>query len=168
MIGEYGLIDKRNAYEASIRVPLLVWEPGTVPAGKVNPGRIRNLDFAPTFLDVVGAARPVQFEGMSAWNLWEGKQSSADWKPGDFIYEYYLEYNFPMTPGTFAIERDQVKYIQYYGVWDTEELYNLKTDPDEIHNLINDPDWGRKRQELRQALYQQLANKEGKHVIPYG
>jgi arylsulfatase A-like enzyme len=168
MIGEHGLIDKRNAYEASVRVPLLVWEPGTIPAGKVNEGRFRNLDFAPTFLDVAGAARPPQFEGASAWKLWEGVQPVSAWKPGDFTYEYYWEYNFPMTPTTFAIERDRLKYIQYYGVYDTEELYDLKTDPDEMHNLIDDPAWAPKKQELRLALYDQLGNKDGKHVIPYG
>ncbi|AXB78019.1 sulfatase [Novosphingobium sp. P6W] len=167
-IGEHGLIDKRNAYEASVRVPLVVWEPGTVPAGTVNPGRIRNLDFAPTFLDVARAQRPAQFEGTSAWKLWEGKTAPADWKPGDFTYEYYWEFNFPMTPGTFAIERDRVKYIAYYGVWDTDELYDLKTDPDEMHNLVNDPKWAAKKQELREALFDQLANSEGRHVIPYG
>lgn len=168
MIGEHGLIDKRNAYQASIRVPLLVWEPGTVPARTVNPARIRNLDFAPTFLDVARAQQPRQFEGTSAWKLWEGKLAASNWKPGDFTYEYYWEYTFPMTPGTFAIERDQVKYIQYYGVWDTDELYDLKSDPDEMHNLINDPAWASRKQELRKALYAQLANSEGKHVIPYG
>lgn len=168
MIGEHGLIDKRNAYEASIRVPLVVWEPGTIPAGKVNEGRFRNLDFAPTFLDVAGALRPTQFEGASAWKLWEGVQSASAWKPGDFTYEYYWEYNFPMTPTTFAIERDRVKYIQYYGVYDTEELYDLKSDPDEMHNLINNPAWGSKKQELRLALYDELGDKDGKHVIPYG
>lgn len=167
-IGEHGLIDKRNAYEASVRVPLLVWEPGTVPAGKVNEGRIRNLDFAPTFLDLAGVERPAQFEGQSAWDLWRGKLAAKDWKPGDFIYEYYWEFNFPMTPGTFAIERDRVKYITYYGIWDTEELYDLKSDPDEMHNLINAPAWGTKKMELRKALYDQLANSDGKHVIPYG
>ena len=167
MVGEHGLIDKRNAYQASVRVPLLVWEPGTIPAATVNEGRIRNLDFAPTFLDVAGAARPEQFEGKSAWALWEGKQAAKNWKPGDFVYEYYWEYNFPMTPGTFAIERDNVKYIQYYGVWDTDELYDLNTDPDEMHNLVNDPAWAAKKQELRVALYQQLADRNGRHNIPY-
>ena len=168
MIGEHGLIDKRNAYQPSVRVPLVVWEPGTVPAGTVNEGRIRNLDFAPTFLTVAGASLPPQFEGKSAWDLWSGKQSPKDWKPGDFVYEYYWEYNFPMTPGTFAIERDGVKYIQYYGVWDTDELYDLKTDPDEMRNLVNEPGWAAKKQELRLALYEQLADRNGRHVIPYG
>lgn len=167
-IGEHGLIDKRNAYQASVRVPLLVWGPKAVAPGAINPGRIRNLDFAPTFLDMAGAERPTQFEGTSAWPLWTGRISAHDWKPGDFVYEYYWEYNFPMTPGTFAIQRDDVKYITYYGVWDTDELYDLRNDPDEMYNLINDPAWSAKKQELRTALFAQLANASGKHVIPYG
>jgi len=168
MIGDHGLIDKRNAYQASVRVPLVVWEPGTVPAGQVNEGRIRNLDFAPTFLDLAGVARPAQFEGTSAWPLWDGQIPASEWQPGDFTYEYYWEYNFPMTPTTFAIEREGVKYIQYYGVWDRDELYDLATDPGEMRNLADDPAWGAKKQELRVALYDQLADTEGRHVIPYG
>ncbi len=167
-IGEHGLIDKRNAYQASVRVPLLVWEPGTVPAGATNPGRIRNLDFAPTFLNVAGEAAPPQFEGQSAWSLMTGKLKPEDWKPQDFVYEYYWEYNFPMTPGTFAIERNNVKYIQYYGVYDLEELYDLSKDPDEMHNLIDDPAYFSQKVELRKALYQHLADRNGRHVIPYG
>ena len=167
-IGEHGLIDKRNAYEASVKVPLLVWAPGTVPAGKVNTGQIRNLDFAPTFLDMAGVAPPPQFEGKSAKALWDGSLKPADWKPQDFVYEYYWEYNFPMTPGTFAIRRGNLKYIQYYGVYDTDELYDLAKDPDEMTNLINDPAYLSAKLELRTALFDQLANRDGKHYIPYG
>lgn len=167
-IGEHGLIDKRTAYQSSVRVPLLVWEPGTVPAGATNVARIRNLDFAPTFLDIAGAGRPTQFEGQSAWGLFNGKTSAAAWKPQDFVYEYYWEYNFPMTPGTFAIQRDGIKYIQYYGVYDTDELYDLDRDPDEMHNLIDDPAYLDRKIALRKALYEQLADRDGRHVIPYG
>ena len=166
-IGDHGLIDKRTAYEASVRVPLLVWEPGTVPAGKVNTGRVRNLDFAPTFLDVAGAKAPPQFEGQSAWNLWDGGMSADDWHPGDFVYEYYWEYNFPETPTTFAITRGNVKYNQYYGVYDIDELYDLASDPDEMRNLVDDPKWAAKKQELRSALFKQLANSQGAHMIPF-
>ena len=42
-----------------------------------------------------------------------------------------------MTPTTLAIVRDGLKYIQYHGVWDIEELYDLKADPLELTNLIN-------------------------------
>ena len=167
-IGEHGLIDKRNAYEASIRVPLVVWEPETIPAGVTNPGRIRNIDFAPTFLEVAGVPAPKQFEGKSTWSLMNGSLTAPQWNPPDFIYEYYWEYNFPMTPGTFAIERDGLKYIEYYGVYDTDELYNLRDDPDEMHNLVDERAYQEQKMKLRQALYEQLADRNGRHVIPYG
>lgn len=166
-IGEHGLIDKRNAYEPSVRVPMVMYEPGTVPAGVTNPGRIRNLDLAPTFLDLAGAPQPPQFEGQSAWPLVNGAVKPADWKPHDFIYEYYWEWSFPMTPGTFAIERGNLKYIQYYGVYDTDELYDLSKDPDEMHNLVDDPAYLDAKVELRKALFDQLADRNGRHVIPY-
>lgn len=166
-IGEHGLIDKRTAYQPSVKVPLVLSQPGTVPGGVTNPGRIRNLDFAPTFLDMAGVPKPAQFEGQSAWPLITGKLAAGDWKAPDFTYEYYWEWTFPMTPGTFAIQRGDVKYIQYYGVYDKEELYDLATDPDEMHNLIDSPAWFDKKQELRKALYQQLADRNGRHVIPY-
>ncbi|HWU02851.1 MAG TPA: sulfatase [Novosphingobium sp.] len=167
-VGDHGLIDKRNAYEASVRVPFVVYEPGTVPAGTVNTGRIRNLDFAPTLLDAAGVkAMPRQFEGQSAWGLIDGQTKTADWHPGDFVYEYYWEWTFPMTPGTFAITRGNLKYIQYYGVYDTEELYDLAADPNEMHNLIDEPAHLADKMTLRKALFEQLANNQGKHQIPF-
>lgn len=167
-IGEHGLIDKRTAYEPSVKVPMVIWEPGTVSAGATISGRVRNLDLAPTLLEAAGAPRPAQFEGTSAWGLWSGRVADADWKPQDFVYEYYWEYNFPMTPTTFAIERGTLKYIQYYGVYDIDELYDLSKDPDEMHNLADDPAYLQAKVDLRRALYQQLADSRGRHVIPYG
>lgn len=167
LIGDHGLIDKRNAYEGSVRVPMVVWSPGFVPAGATNTGRIRNLDFAPTFLDLAGAPTPRQFEGVSALPLITGKMPVSRWSPPDFVYEYYWDWQFPMTPSTFAIERNGVKYIQYYGIYDTEELYDLSTDPDEMHNLIDDPAYLDRKIDLRSALFQQLANREGEHAIPF-
>ena len=167
MIGEHGLIDKRNAYEPSVRVPMIVWAPGMLPKGVTNPALVRNLDLAPTFLAVAHVAEPSQMEGKSFLPVAEGKIDEKAWNPGDFVYEYYWEWSFPQTPTTFAIERDRVKYIQYHGVWDLEELYDLKTDPDEMHNLINDPVWLETKITLRKALFQDLANGKGEHVVPY-
>lgn len=105
MIGEHGLIDKRNAYEASIRVPMVVYAPGLMPAGATNAARVRNLDLAPTFLDIAGVAKPAQMEGRSFLPVATAKQSAKDWNANDFVYEYYWEWTFPMTPTTFAITR---------------------------------------------------------------
>jgi arylsulfatase A-like enzyme len=167
LIGDHGLIDKRNAYEGSIRIPMVVYAPGLVPAGVTNPGRLSTLDFAPTFLDLARAARPPQLEGKSALPLLTGAVAAADWKPADFVYEYYWEWNFPMTPTTFAIERGRVKYIQYHGIYDIEELYDLARDPDEMQNLIDDPAQLQTKVALRKALFDALADARGRRAVPF-
>ncbi|WP_339545861.1 sulfatase family protein [Pseudomonas sp. RA_35y_Pfl2_P32] len=167
LIGDHGLIDKRNAYEGSIKVPLVVYAPGLIPAGVTNPVRVRNLDIAPTLLDVAGVEAPPQFEGKSVLEVASGRLPVGDWKVPDFVYEYYWEWTYPMTPTTFAIQRDQMKYIQYQGIWDIEELYDLESDPREMHNLIDEPRYLETKTALRKALFEQMANADGKHVVPF-
>jgi arylsulfatase A-like enzyme len=166
-IGDHGLIDKRTAYEASVRVPMLVYAPGLVPTHEVLKPLVRSLDIAPTILDVAHVAAPSQFEGKSFLPLASGAVKPENWKSPDFVYEYYWEWAFPQTPTTFAFERDGLKYIQYYGIWDIEELYDLNTDPGEMHNLVDDAAYLTRKVELRNALFKELANRDGKHVIPY-
>ena len=167
MIGDHGLTDKRAAYEASVRVPMVVYAPGLAPAGATNDTLVRNLDLAPTFLDIAGAPPPPQFEGISLLPLVSGAVKPRDWRTPDFVYEYYWEWTFPMTPTTFAIERNRVKYIQYHGVWDREELYDLSKDPEEKINRIDDPAYAAHKVALREALFEQLTKRAGQHNIPF-
>lgn len=167
LIGDHGLIDKRNAYEGSIRVPMIMSAPGLLPAGVTQEARVRNLDLAPTFLDVAGVEPPEQFEGKSFLPVATGEQSLEAWREPDFVYEYYWEWSFPMTPTTFAIQRGPLKYIQYHGIWDIEELYDVERDPLEKTNLIDDPEHYAERQALRVALYEQLVNNAGNHSVPF-
>lgn len=109
MFGDHGLIDKRNAYEGSVRVPLLLYAPGLVKAGATSEARVRNMDFAPTFLDLAGLKPPSQMEGKSFLPVATGDIASDQWDAGDFIYEYYWEWTFPHTPTTFAIRRGNLK-----------------------------------------------------------
>ncbi|MBC7921408.1 MAG: sulfatase, partial [Ferruginibacter sp.] len=48
--GEHGLIDKRTAYEASMRVPMIVHCPDLFPAGSTVQEVVANIDIAPTIL----------------------------------------------------------------------------------------------------------------------
>jgi N-acetylglucosamine-6-sulfatase len=69
------------------------------------------------------------------------------------MYEYYWEYAFPQTPTIHALRTDQYKYINYYGLWDLNELYDLRSDPLETRNLINDPKYREKVDEMREQLF---------------
>jgi N-acetylglucosamine-6-sulfatase len=131
--GEHGLIDKRTAYEASMRVPLLM-SGGGLPAGTRVDEVVANIDIAPTILEAAGL-QPPPMDGRSALALARGQR--IPWRE-TLLYEYYWERNFPQTPAMHALRGARYKYIRYYGLWDTDELYDLQTDPLEIRNLIRD------------------------------
>jgi hypothetical protein len=166
LFGDHGLIDKRNAYEPSVRVPMVVYGPGRIPPGEIS-SRVTNLDIAPTMLGFAGLEPAGQMEGQSLVPLLTGAVRETDWQAKPFVYEYYWEWTFPQTPTTFAITYDEIKYIQYHGLWDLEELYDLSKDPGERVNLIHDEAYLKPLVERRAALYQALANEDGKRVVPF-
>ena len=164
--GEHGLIDKRSAYEESIRVPMIVSAPGRFPGGVTVSAQVANLDLAPTILDIAGASIPEQFEGESFKGLADGSLDPAQWRDA-MLYEYFWEFNFPHTPTTFAIRTNDYKLIQYHGIWDTDELYDMCADPNEMNNLIDDREHLETVVGLRQRLHRLLADREGRNVVPY-
>ncbi|MEZ5595682.1 MAG: sulfatase-like hydrolase/transferase [Pseudomonadales bacterium] len=172
LLGEHGLIDKRNAYEESMRVPLLVVAPGLFAPGQVVREMVANIDLAPTFLAFAGLAAPAHYDGRSFSGLISrasgdvGRHARPAWRES-LVYEYYWEFNYPMTPTTFALRTDQYKYIQYHGVWDTEELYDLRRDPREASNLIEDPALLDVKVAMRRQLFAALADGDGRHSVPF-
>lgn len=166
LFGEHGLIDKRNAYEESMRVPLVAYGPGILPAGKVVTEIVANVDIAPTVLDLAGLKPAPQFEGMSFLPLSRGDPPTRPWRD-HLIYEYYWEFALPHTPTTFAIRTDRYKYITYHGIWDLDELYDLQTDPHEMHNLTFDKALEPLKARLRSQLYAELRDHDGRRMIPF-
>lgn len=76
--GGNGVIDKRTAYEGSIRVPLIVQCPEIVPAGRVVNEIVANLDIAPTVLDAAGIKPPATYQGRSFFPLARGVWDVAE------------------------------------------------------------------------------------------
>lgn len=160
--GEHGLIDKRHAYEESMRVPLLIWAPGMVKPRSVLDQVIMNVDLAPTFLELAGVARPAHLQGYSFADLLKGK--NVPWSRKAVFYEYYWEAAFPQTPTTFAVRTDRYKYITYNGVWDINELFDLQSDPYEMNNLIRDPAYRQIGIELKNELFKWLEQTKGLQI----
>jgi arylsulfatase A-like enzyme len=161
--GEHGLIDKRHAYEESMRVPLLVWAPGMVKPRSVVDQVIMNVDLAPSFLELAGVKKPEQMQGYSFIDVLKGKPQG--WQRDKVFYEYYWESAFPQTPTTFAIRTSQYKYIFYHGVWDINELYDLQADPYEMNNLVRNPAFKEIGMQLKKELFEWI-NKTGGENIP--
>jgi N-acetylglucosamine-6-sulfatase len=162
LFGEHGLIDKRNAYEESMRVPMLASYPARIPAGTVVDGLVANIDIAPTLVAAAGLSAPTGVDGRSFLPLLVGERPE-DWR--DYLlYEYYWEHNFPHTPTTFALRGERFKLISYHGIWDTDELYDLRDDPREEHNLICDPAHRDRVKRLRQRLHDELVRTGGDSI----
>ncbi|WP_203328880.1 sulfatase family protein [Candidatus Laterigemmans baculatus] len=160
-LGEHGFYDKRDAFETSIRVPMLAYAPGRIEAGTVVESMVQNVDIAPTILDVCGVETParVEFDGRSMQPLWQGGPVE-DWRD-HILYEYHWEWNFPATPTVLAIRTDRYKYVYYHGTWDHDSFHDLETDPLERHNLINVPAYQDQIAELRDRLFKELGESGG-------
>jgi N-acetylglucosamine-6-sulfatase len=162
-LGEHGFYDKRDAYETSIRVPMLAWAPGLIPPGTVVKEMIQNIDVAPTFLEAAGVAAPGEglMDGRSFLPLLQGRK--VPWRDR-ILYEYYWEWNFPATPTLFALRTPRFKYVYTHGLWDRNGLYDLETDPRERHNLIGVPAFREKAAEMEKELFDLLEATGGMHI----
>jgi len=162
--GEHGLIDKRTAYEESMRVPMLARCPELFPGGTVVEKMIANIDVMPTVLAAAGLQAPKGLDGANFLPLLQNK--SAAWRDA-LLYEYYWERNFPQTPTMHAVRTDQYKYIHYHGIWDIDELYDMQKDPYETNNLISEEQHATARGKLNQQLFEILEKTQGMSIPLY-
>lgn len=164
LFGEHGLIDKRNAYEESMRVPMLAHCPQIIKPGTVIKDVVANIDIAPTLLEAAGLKAPAYIDGKSFMPQLAGK--SIGWRDG-LLYEYYWERNFPQTPTMHALRGNKYKYIRYQGIWDTDELYDVENDPHESKNLINDSSLTPIVKKMNNQLFDILKQTNGMYMPLY-
>ncbi len=159
-LGEHGFYDKRDAFEESIRVPMLAYAPGLIAPGTKITQMVQNIDIAPTLLAAAAVQPPetAKMDGRSFLPLLRGLATSGETPPwrDHVLYEYYWEWNFPATPTVFAIRTERYKYIFYHGVWDYDGFYDLQTDPHERHNLINVPAYAQQIETMKKQLFDEL------------
>ncbi len=160
--GEHGLIDKRHAYAASIRIPMLAHCPELFGEGAKVEAVVANLDIAPTILEAAGLQPPEKMDGRSMLALAAGRET--DWRE-TLLYEYYWERNFPHTPTMHALRTDRYKYIRYHGIWDINELYDIQADPHERNNLIIDPYYQETVNRLNNELFDLLEETGGMGML---
>ncbi|MDA7653891.1 sulfatase [Verrucomicrobia bacterium] len=163
-LGEHGFYDKRDAFEESIRIPMLAMAPGLIKPGSKIDAMMLNMDLAPSLLEAanINIQKSMNLDGQSALPWLRGE--TIPWRD-HILYEYHWEWNFPATPTTLAIRGDRYKYIYYHGVWDRNGFYDLETDPNERVNLINIPAYQEQILSMRSQLFQEL-DASGGLVLP--
>ena len=135
-LGEHGLAGKWYAYDASIRVPMLLYDPRApeTQRGQVRDEMALNIDVAPTLLALAGEPVPEGMQGRDLTALLQGEAS--DWRE-DFFYEHLFGYDgrIPRTEGVVA---ERYKYIRYIDPEPPyEALYDTAADPLETANLAD-------------------------------
>ena len=134
---------KGSYYEGGIRVPFIVSWKGEIVPNTISNTPISNLDFYPTFMDILGCKLPGKLlDGQSILPILKGEKA----KERDLFFHFpiYLQaYNqktddgrdplFRTRPGSVIIEGNW-KLHQYFED-NALELYNLETDLGERHNL---------------------------------
>jgi N-acetylglucosamine-6-sulfatase len=152
-LGRHHRGDKRLAYEASIRIPMLVRYPRMIEAGSTIEPMALNIDIAPTFLELANEPVPEHMQGRSLLPLLQG-ESPSDWRDA-FFYAYYQENWWPAIPTMHAVRTARWKYITTPNRSEqVDELYDLENDPHEMNNLAVGSSHENQLSEMRELLAQ--------------
>lgn len=148
-LGEHGLADKWYAYEESLRVPLIVYDPRQPAAkrGTTNDDWVLNVDMAPTFCSLAGVPVPSVMQGRDITPLVKGN-TPADWRK-DFYSEF--KWGSEIIPASESVSSKDWKYIKWTAT-STEELFDLRADSHEMHDLSKDPARADEMAEMRARL----------------
>jgi N-acetylglucosamine-6-sulfatase len=147
-MGEHTFLDKRLAYENSMRVPMLIRYPKIIKPNTIINEQCLNIDMAPTILKLAGIDKPDYMQGESLLNLLKDKKE-ANWRKS-ILFEYYLDTYWPYAgPSQIAVRTENYKLVDAFLENDIDELYDLKKDPGEMNNLINNPEYDKIEEDLR-------------------
>ena len=139
---------KGQLFEGGIRVPLIAYMPGRVPAGRVCEVPVSSLDYFPTLLDLCGvapaeSAPPV--DGVDLTPLLTGGPPPER----DTLFWHFPHYSNQGGTPTGAVRKSNFKLIEFYED-NRLELYNLAEDAGENRDLSREmPD---RRNELHRLL----------------
>jgi arylsulfatase A-like enzyme/Tfp pilus assembly protein PilF len=132
-LGDHGeLTHGLFAYESTLKIPLLVHEPGVVPH-RVENAYVRHIDIVPTILARAGVAKPAALLGASLLQAAPARDS--------YFEALSASINRGWAPLT-GIIHGTGKYIDL----PISELYDLSRDPGETRNLRDE-----QRRDVEQA-----------------
>ena len=114
MLGEHDRVDKRWAFEESMRMPFIARYPKEIEANSINKDIINNTDFAPTFLEFAGRRSPKEMQGRSFRANLKGR-TPRNWRDATY-YRYWMHRAHHDTPAHYAIRTDRYKLVFYYGL----------------------------------------------------
>jgi arylsulfatase len=157
-----GYFDHHGLYEGNVHVPLILYWPGKLPAGRRVPGFVQNLDLAPTLLELAGIPDRDGMEGLSLLPTAFGLRD----RNYDELYfsEATWEVKRAIRSGRWKLI-DSIEPDRHGRPM--QELFDLDADPAEQHNVIEaHPEVRRDLQDRLHTWVQRRLAETGRPVDP--
>jgi choline-sulfatase len=143
MLGEKGMVQKRNFYEWSSRIPFILRFPERQYAGTTVEQPTSLVDLLPTVLEMANVKEHLPVDGHSVMGLIDGRDTAER--------HVFSEYHSNGVYSTcFMVRRGGFKYIHIQGHQD--QLFDLQSDPGEWQNLIGQPRSANVARELKTLI----------------
>jgi len=146
LFGEHRRFGKTDAYEGSVRVPMVIRYPAMLASPLISHALVSNVDIASTIASLTGL--PWEADGRSLVPLLDGSAKSVR---SALLIEHCRGANVGSVPcsglsfyahqtragGYWGVVTEDDKYVRY----DTgdRELFDLTSDPSELQNLVARP-----------------------------
>jgi arylsulfatase A-like enzyme len=118
---------KRDVYEGGIRVPMIAWGPGRIPAGRTSDQVWALWDVLPTLAGLAGANPPAGIDGISMVPSLTGRGRQ---RQHDSLYWEFYE-----RGSRQAVRMGRWKGVRQPMLTGKFEVYDLQTDPGEKHDV---------------------------------
>lgn len=132
LFGAQGIFGKKNLYEGSVGVPLIVSGPD-VPAGASCPQLVSHVDLYPTLLESVGVTMHAEDCTLPGVSLFPAMQGAPD-RSRPVFAEFHAQ---GTKAGCFMLRRGDDKLVYHVGM--PAQLFDLATDPQERRDLAGTP-----------------------------
>jgi choline-sulfatase len=142
MLGEHGMWQKFEFYEASCGVPLMIHAPGARPT--VCNAPVSLVSVLPTLAELAGAPVSGRLDETSLGPQIRDAGVARN-RP------VFAEYNLRNPHAKYMIRDGRYKYS--YWTHDIAELYDLESDPQELRNLALDRSHEPVVKQLRETLF---------------
>jgi choline-sulfatase len=143
MGGDHGLYGKFCLFEPSVRVPLIVSQPGRLPEGKTCDALVEYFGIFPTLAELTHSPTPTGIDAHSFAHLVHNPAASGP-------EAIFSEFNLRSQRDCYMVRTKRYKFI--YNNNDIPELYDLEADPGERVNRGQDASFTRVRNELHSRL----------------
>ena len=166
--GQHGFCTKLAPYDATIRSPMIVSMPSSLPEGAVCESPVGGVDIVPTFFNFAGLELPWKMHGRDLTPLLKnpklvrkepvlttltGRKYGSD---TDVVPTDPEDLEIAGVPWWVSLVSGRLKYIRALKEGQIEELYDLENDPEELTNLALDKKFASQLSEMRAATIAEL------------